>query len=454
MKDERRRTEDGSRWQGARAIANLWNLAVLSLLALAFVSCAPAPVTGPQRFTGFLESEEVAVAPELGGRIQELLVEEGDVVRAGQLVARLDDSLVRLQLAQAEANVAQAKARLAQLKAGARPEEVALAQARLAQAQAALEVAELALEDAIRLRDNPQELDVQITQAQAALAEARARARAARFQAQAADLEAQMWGEIAQDLARGQTVTLPNGVVITVQAPPDKKHQANVQWNLASQKAWQAWQQAAQADAAVGQAQATLADRRRQREENQEAEARVVASTNARDKAQVELQRAQAALDAVTAGAPEAQIQAAEAALAQAQAARDAQALALEKVQVTAPAAGVVAARAFAPGEVIAPGQRLLTIQQPERLTIIIYVPAGMVDALQVGDVYPLVADTAPGRRYQARVQAIADEPEFSLRQSQNVAERAAVVYAVTLEVEEPDELLRPGTPADVLVAP
>ncbi len=396
----------------------------------------------------------MAVAPEMGGRILELLVEEGDVVARGQVVARLDDSLVRLQLAQAEANVAQAEARLAQLKAAVRPQEIALAQARLAQAQVALEAAQVALEDAIRLRDNPQELDVQIVQAQAALAEARAHARAARHQAQAADLEAQMWGEIAQDLARGQTVTLPNGTVITVQAPPDKKHQANVQWNLASQKAWQAWQQAAQADAAVGQAQATLEDLQKQREDHQEANAQVVAATNARDKAQVEVQRAQAALDAVSAGPREEQIRAAEAALAQAKAARDAQALLLEKAEVTAPVEGVVAARAFSAGEVIGPGQRLLTIQRPERITIVVYVPAALIDALQVDQVYPLVADTAPGKRYQARIRAIADEPEFTMRQSQNVAERAAVVYAVTLEVEDPDEFLRPGTPGDVLMAP
>jgi multidrug efflux pump subunit AcrA (membrane-fusion protein) len=152
----------------------------------------------------------VILAPEIGGRIVELAVAEGDAVASGQIIARLDDSLIRLQLAQADASVVEAEARLAQIKAAVRPEDIALAEARVDQAQAAADAAESALQDAIRLRDNPQELDVQIAQAQAALAEAQAHARTAKHQAQAADLEAQMWGEIARDLANGVAVTLPD----------------------------------------------------------------------------------------------------------------------------------------------------------------------------------------------------------------------------------------------------
>jgi HlyD family secretion protein len=427
-------------------------LLLLALLLTACTGVARGQEPETNRFTGFLESETVTIAPEISGRIVALPVEEGDAVTAGQIIARLDDSLIKLQLAGADADVAAAEARLAQLRAAVRPEDVALAEARLAQAQVAADAAESALEDAIRLRDNPQELDVQIAQAQAALNEASAHARAAKHQAQAADIEAQMWGEITRDLAQGKTVTLPDGTIITSEAPPEKRQQANKQWNLASQKAWQAWQQAAQADAAARQAQIALNDLKKQRENRQEAEAQVVAATNARDKALAGVNQAQAALEAVKAGPTDEQIAAAEAAVEQARAARDATAVQLDKTIIKAPIDGVINARYFSENEVIGPGQRLASITRPDHITITIYVPASRVDSISVGDLYPLEVESAPGRQYQARVVAISDKPEFTMRQSQNVAERAAVVYAVTLRVENPDDLLRPGLPADILL--
>ena len=426
----------------------------LILIPIILGSCTVAQGANAdaQRFTGFLENEKVVVAPEIGGRIVELLVDEGDGVASGQTIARLDDSLIHRQLAAADATVAEAEARLEQLQAAVRPEDIALAEARLAQARTALSVAETALKDAIALRDHPQELDVQIAQAQAALAEARAHATAAKHQAQAADLEAQMWGDIVQELARGKTVTLPDGAIITVDAPPEQRQQANVQWNQAGHKAWLAWQQAEQANAAAQQALVTLNDLKKQRDDRQEAEAQVVAATNARDQARAGVEQAQAALNAVKAGPGEEQIAAAEAAVTQARAARDAKAVALTKTIITAPVDGIVNARYFSAGEIIGPGQRLLAINQPESITITIYVPAGMIDAIAIGDSYPLQVESAPDKTYQARITAISDEPEFTMRQSQNVAERAAVVYAVTLRVETPDDFLRPGLPAEVVM--
>jgi RND family efflux transporter MFP subunit len=56
--------------------------------------------------TASLEADGRAqVVPRLGGQVTELLVEEGDAVEAGQVLARLDSDRLRLQLAQAEANM-------------------------------------------------------------------------------------------------------------------------------------------------------------------------------------------------------------------------------------------------------------------------------------------------------------------------------------------------------------
>ncbi len=428
-------------------------LFVLLMVIMGGCRAAPAATEPTElRFTGFLENDTVVISSEIGGRIIELPVEEGDEVDEGDLLARLDDSLIRRQLAQADAQVAQAEAELNQLKAAVRPEDVALAKARVAQAEAALNMAETALQDAKNQRDHPQELDLQIAQARATLNEAKAHARAAEHQARAADLEKQMWGEIAQDLARGATVTLPDGSVITVDAPPEKKQEAQKQWNLASQKAWQAWEQAKQAEKAVSHAEIALQDLLKQKNNLQEAEAQVIAAQNQRDEAEAALKQARAALKNVLAGPSPETIAAAQAAVQQAQAVRDAQATALQKTRLLAPARGVILERYVSPGEILGPGQQLLRLSLPDSLTITIYAPAGMIDAFRVGDSLSLVVDSAPDRTYRARVIAISDEPEFTMRQSQNNAERAAVVYAVTLRVEDPDDLLRPGLPADVLL--
>ena len=86
--------------------------------------------------SGYLEATEVNVAPEIGAQILELGLEEGDRVRAGQVVARLDDLLLRAQRQQAEAALLAAQAALTETRAGPRPETVEAAEADVQRAQA------------------------------------------------------------------------------------------------------------------------------------------------------------------------------------------------------------------------------------------------------------------------------------------------------------------------------
>lgn len=81
-----------------------------------------------------------------GLQIQQVLVEQGQVVKAGQLLARLDDAVLQAQLNQAQASVAQAEARLAELRAGSRSEEIARAQEAVSSAESAVTAAESDLE--------------------------------------------------------------------------------------------------------------------------------------------------------------------------------------------------------------------------------------------------------------------------------------------------------------------
>ncbi len=110
-------------------------LFLVGLAALAG-ACHPAPPADRVRVSGQVETTDVRLAPVVGGRLLELHVAEGDRVKAGDLIARLDTADAELALARARAERAQAEAQLRLLRAGARVEDVRQAEAQLASAQA------------------------------------------------------------------------------------------------------------------------------------------------------------------------------------------------------------------------------------------------------------------------------------------------------------------------------
>jgi multidrug resistance efflux pump len=83
--------------------------------------------------------DPVALAFEAGGRIATIDVDEGDAVRAGQVIARLDDRLARARVAAADAAVAGAQASYLLARRGPRGEDLAAAKAELDAAKAAAE---------------------------------------------------------------------------------------------------------------------------------------------------------------------------------------------------------------------------------------------------------------------------------------------------------------------------
>ena len=89
--------------------------------------------------------QTVNLSPKTAGILQELLVEQGDRVEEGQIIARMESADVITRITQAEARVAQSQARLAELRSGSRPEETAQRQAEVAQAQAQVRDAETRL---------------------------------------------------------------------------------------------------------------------------------------------------------------------------------------------------------------------------------------------------------------------------------------------------------------------
>jgi HlyD family secretion protein len=113
------------------------NLAAPSLALItlcAGVACRAQAPADRVRASGNVEATDVDVAPEVGGRLLELKVDEGDRVQVGDLIARLDTTSVDLALRRARAERAQADAQLRLLLAGSRIEDIRQAEAQAASA--------------------------------------------------------------------------------------------------------------------------------------------------------------------------------------------------------------------------------------------------------------------------------------------------------------------------------
>jgi len=111
---------------------------VLALVTapLVLAGCAAEPPANTLRVSGQVEATEVQVASEVGGRILELRVAEGDHVNHGDILARLDTRDTELQIQRARADRAILSAQLRLLEVGSRAEDIRQAQAQVAAAEA------------------------------------------------------------------------------------------------------------------------------------------------------------------------------------------------------------------------------------------------------------------------------------------------------------------------------
>jgi HlyD family secretion protein len=95
--------------------------------------------------SGVIEADEWQVASKIAGRLERVLVAEGDKVRAGQLIATLEHANVDAERERAEGAVRAAEFAVRDMARGSRPEQIRAARARLEQAQAARRGAEMQL---------------------------------------------------------------------------------------------------------------------------------------------------------------------------------------------------------------------------------------------------------------------------------------------------------------------
>ncbi len=109
--------------------------------ALALTACRETADPNVVRLNGRIEAAMVDLSPKVTGRVREVLVKEGDRVKAGDVLVRLDLGETGLAVARDTSAVAAAQARVRDLEAGSRRSELAAAQAEVDDRQAGLELA-------------------------------------------------------------------------------------------------------------------------------------------------------------------------------------------------------------------------------------------------------------------------------------------------------------------------
>lgn len=417
-----------------------WRYAVMHPQTVSQLSTAVAPLgtsmakpdpTGPLVVSGFIETEELAVAAPVGGHITGLPVEEGQTVTRGAVLVALDRSVTEAQLAVAQAKVEAAQAAVDWIRAGPRAENVRQAQAAVTLAEAYRDQAYQTWQDAKMLAYQTQTLDLQIAQAQSQVAVAQEKLKSAAALKDAVQIAKDKFDQDMEALRNkwGNKVNTPGNPYLN-------------QW-------WRGWAGVNAADASVQGATDLLAALKAEKSWPVAQLAQMHAAEAGYQAALAAVTQAQARVRALQAGATAEQIAAGEAQVRVAQSQVDVIRAQLNQLTVTAPSSGIVLERSVYTGEVAAPGVTLLTLGDLDQLSLVVYVPENRLNAVHLGEKVAVQVDTFPGRTFTGEVTYIADKAEFIPDRVQASEERVALVFAVKIRLPNPEHLLKPGLPAD-----
>jgi HlyD family secretion protein len=391
--------------------------------------------------SGFVEADKAAVITELGGRIVALHANEGDQVSEGEVLVELDDSLLLAQVEMAEAELAVAEATLALVRAGAREETLAYAEAQVAQAETVREAARTAWTDAQAMLETPQDLELAITKAQAQLNVLRHQTEQAQALANSAQEGRNLSDEVVSEL-EDIAQFLPPGML-----PSARREQA-----LVTYQSWSAWTGAEQAQVAMAGAKRYLAELYRQEANPLDLQAQVNGAKAQHEVASAAANLAQAQVEGLKIGATPEQIAAADAQVEVARSALLALIAHLGKLALKAPISGLVLERPVHVGEVAMPGAPLLTLADLDNVSLTIYVPEDQLGKVRLGQQVSVTVDTYPGRVFTGTVAFVSSQAEFTPKNVQTREERVSMVFAVKVELPNPDHSLKPGMPADAIL--
>jgi HlyD family secretion protein len=135
----------------------------------------------------------------------------------------------------------------------------------------------------------------------------------------------------------------------------------------------------------------------------------------------------------------------------QAKAALQAAEVKLGYTTVVSPLTGVVLSKNVEPGEFVASGTPVVTVADVRNVWLRAYVDERDLgkSSIKLDSKADVTTDANPGKVYQGRVGFISSEQEFTPKTVQTMRERVKFVYRVKIYVDNPEQELKPGMPAD-----
>jgi HlyD family secretion protein len=171
-----------------------------------------------------------------------------------------------------------------------------------------------------------------------------------------------------------------------------------------------------------------------------------------RDRAKSQLEQAKKQYEKARNGAQKEEIDAAQAAYEQAVATVAMLKKKVAECTVMAPSDGTVLHRLAEPGEVVAPGIPVAIIADLKQVKIIAFVPEREIGFIKPRMRLTIRTDSFPATPLSATVAHIADVVEFTPKTIQTRDERVKTVYRIELKAENPEGILKPGMPVDVII--
>ena len=344
---------------------------------------------GRNDYSGTVETREIQIGSKVGGRVTDVPVEEGQMVKAGTTLVRFECDELKAQRTQAAAGLEETRADLERMERGNRPEEIEQAEAMARAAEAAYESA----------KNGPRKQE--IDQAQADYAAAKADAG-----------NAEIFYKRMEKLVASDTVS-------------------RQQFDDARDKR----------DAAEQRAESA-----RQRL------ALLQAGTRAEDlnAAKARNRQAQAAAVLVRKGFRREDIEAARGRVAEAEghvAELDAR---LREAELKAPSDAVIEVVSVRPGDLVPAGRIVITMLETSQLWVKVYVPETELAHVHVGQPATVQVDSFGGRAFPGHVGQIASQAEFLPRNVQSKSDREHEVFGVKVYVDNSQQMLKSGMSATV----
>ena len=330
-----------------RAAALIVIAAIVGTGVWYFVLRTPATNPNVIKLSGRIEGDDAAVSAKVSGRIREINVREGDQVKAGQLIAVIDDEQVKAREEQERFLVQQSEARVNSVR-----QQIAVLTAQLESSNTGVDQARIDAQGRVS------QADADVAHAEAQLVKEEAGFKQARY-------DEERYVKLAGD------GDVPERTGYQAKSTAES-HAAAVQ---AAQKQVEA------ARAARMIAQSNLAN----------------VSMRSSNSTAIRQQIIQAEADVAAA---EAEVQKARARLAEAEADRN-------DLQIVAPFAGTVATRTAEPGEVITAGTPVVTLVDLNTVYLRGFIPEGEIGRVRVGQTGRVYLDSAPEKAIEAVVTRI-----------------------------------------------